>query len=122
MRYERALVALKEMGRPVFQGGITSLLGLALLYAGASSYIFEVFAQLLGAVIVLGLLHAIFVLPVLLSLIGPGPVLVEEEPVADDTGDEEGGDELKVELPTNRSDLANAAEHKGQAPRLAETA
>jgi len=79
MRDERARAALKEMGRPVFQGGISSLLGLVLLYAGASSYIFEVFALLLGSVIILGLLHAIFVLPVLLSLFGPGPVLVEDD-------------------------------------------
>lgn len=89
MRHERAISALKNMGRPVFQGGLSSLLGLALLYAGASSYIFEVFAQLLGAVIILGLLHAVFVLPVLLATIGPGPILVEEE---DDDAEEGGAD------------------------------
>jgi len=104
MRDERARDALKEMGRPIFQGGISSLLGLVLLYIGASSYIFVVFAALLMCVIVLGLLHAIFVLPVLLSLFGPAPVLsVNDEAGHGGAGGEEGGLEMSQTIATKRS-------------------
>lgn len=65
----RVIVSLVSLGRPVLYGGLSSLLGVALL-SGSTSYIFRCFFVCLFLVLSVGLFHALLVIPVLLSLIG----------------------------------------------------
>lgn len=63
--------SLFSLGLPVVQGAASTILGVgALLFVG--SYIFLVFFKMIFLVTVIGAMHGIFLLPVLLSLIGPG--------------------------------------------------
>ena len=69
-RNERVKAAIIRSGAPVFHGAISSLLGVVIL-AFAKSYIFFSFFQVMSLVITFGILHALLLLPVILSLIGP---------------------------------------------------
>ncbi|KFD52451.1 patched family protein [Trichuris suis] len=64
---ERAKRAISQMAWPVLQGGISTILGVAVL-ANLDSYMVLAFFKTVLLVIVLGMLHAIVFLPVLLSL------------------------------------------------------
>jgi len=67
----RVRESLYALGLPIIQGAISTILGVsALMLAG--SYIFTVFFKMIFLVIVFGALHGMFLLPVLLSLFGPG--------------------------------------------------
>lgn len=67
---ERVREALYSLGWPIFQGAVSTILGcIALLLAG--SYIFLVFFKMIFLVMIFGALHGLFLLPVLLSLLGP---------------------------------------------------
>lgn len=62
--------SLFSLGLPVLQGATSTILGVgALLFVG--SYIFLVFFKMIFLVTVIGAMHGIFLLPVLLSLVGP---------------------------------------------------
>lgn len=68
---DRVRESLYALGLPIIQGAISTILGVsALILAG--SYIFMVFFKMIFLVIVFGALHGMFLLPVLLSLFGPG--------------------------------------------------
>jgi len=68
---ERVRESLYALGLPIIQGAVSTVLGVsALILAG--SYIFMVFFKMIFLVIVFGALHGMFLLPVLLSLFGPG--------------------------------------------------
>lgn len=68
---DRVQESLYALGLPIIQGAISTILGVsALILAG--SYIFMVFFKMIFLVIVFGALHGMFLLPVLLSLFGPG--------------------------------------------------
>ncbi|OXU24936.1 hypothetical protein TSAR_000668 [Trichomalopsis sarcophagae] len=68
---ERVKECLYSLGLPIVQGAFSTILGLsALLLAG--TYIFLVFFKMVFLVIFFGALHGLFLLPVLLSLFGPG--------------------------------------------------
>lgn len=68
---ERVKEALYSLGLPILQGSISTLLGsIALIIA--NSYIFLVFFKMIFLVIFFGAMHGLFLLPVLLSLFGPG--------------------------------------------------
>ncbi len=69
-RNERVMAALEKIGVPILNGAISSILGILML-AFTSSYIFKSFFKTMLLVIVLGLAHALLLLPVLLSFIGP---------------------------------------------------
>ena len=69
-RNERMRAGIIRSGAPVFHGAISSLLGVVML-AFAKSYIFYSFFQVMSLVITFGILHALLLLPVILSLIGP---------------------------------------------------
>jgi len=69
-RNERVRRALKTMGPPVFNGGMTTLLATVVLGA-AQSYIFQVFFRMFLLIVIFGLYFGMVVLPVVLSLIGP---------------------------------------------------
>lgn len=68
---DRVQESLYALGLPIIQGAISTVLGVsALILAG--SYIFMVFFKMIFLVIVFGALHGMLLLPVLLSLFGPG--------------------------------------------------
>jgi Niemann-Pick C1 protein len=67
-KVERMRIAMSQMGRSVFMGGITSLLGLVPL-AFSSCEVFRVFFKMTLAIVVLGLVHGIVLGPVILMTI-----------------------------------------------------
>ncbi|KAL1497415.1 hypothetical protein ABEB36_008391 [Hypothenemus hampei] len=76
--------ALYALGLPVFQGAVSTILGMLALVL-ANNYIFAVFFKMIFLVVFLGALHGLLLLPVLLSLFGPGSCMTN-------TGD----DDLKL--------------------------
>lgn len=68
---DRVREALYSLGMPIFQGSVSTILGCVALVL-AQSYIFLVFFKMIFLVIFFGALHGLFLLPVLLSLFGPG--------------------------------------------------
>ena len=63
--------SLYALGLPIIQGAISTILGVIGL-AFAPSYLFITFFKMIFLVILLGALHGLILLPVLLSLFGPG--------------------------------------------------
>jgi len=68
---DRVRECLYSLGLPIFQGSVSTILGVAALIF-AQSYIFLVFFKMIFLVIFFGALHGMFLLPVLLSWFGPG--------------------------------------------------
>ena len=68
---DRIRHSLYALGIPIVQGAFSTLLGVAGLFF-APSYIFVTFAKMIFLVIMLGAFHGVILLPVLLSLMGPG--------------------------------------------------
>ncbi|XP_066147169.1 patched domain-containing protein 3 [Euwallacea fornicatus] len=68
---EKMKEALYALGLPVFQGSVSTILGMMALIL-ANNYIFSVFFKMIFLVVFLGAMHGLFLLPVLLSLFGPG--------------------------------------------------
>lgn len=68
---EKIKESLYALGLPIFQGATSTILGVIALVL-AQSYIFLVFFKMIFLVILFGALHGMFLLPVLLSLFGPG--------------------------------------------------
>ena len=69
-RNERVAEAMTSSGGPIFNGAVSSVLGILML-AFAKSYIFKSFFQVMLLVVLFGAAHALLFLPVLLSLVGP---------------------------------------------------
>lgn len=63
--------AMYALGWPIVQGSVSTILGVIALLL-AESYIFLVFFKMVFLVIFFGALHGLFLLPVMLSLLGPG--------------------------------------------------
>ncbi|XP_056636520.1 patched domain-containing protein 3 [Diorhabda sublineata] len=63
--------SLYALGLPIFQGSISTILGMIALLL-ANNYIFSVFFKMVFLVVFCGAMHGLFLLPVLLSLFGPG--------------------------------------------------
>jgi len=68
---EKVKNSLYGLGLPIVQGAISTILGVIGLML-APSYIFITFFKMVFLVILLGAVHGIFLLPVLLSIFGPG--------------------------------------------------
>ncbi|XP_045785831.1 patched domain-containing protein 3 [Maniola jurtina] len=68
---ERVSECLYSLGLPIVQGSFSTILGVIALLL-ADSYIFSVFFKMVFMVIFFGAMHGLFLLPVLLSLFGPG--------------------------------------------------
>lgn len=68
---ERVQECLYALGLPIFQGAVSTILGMVALLL-ADSYIFSVFFKMVFLVVFFGAMHGLFLLPVLLSLFGPG--------------------------------------------------
>nr|KAG5711759.1 hypothetical protein BaRGS_023523 [Batillaria attramentaria] len=71
-RSERVKETLGEMGPPVFYGGFSTFLAFILL-VNSNSYVFTTFFKVFLLVVIYGLFHGLFFLPVLLSWLGPDP-------------------------------------------------
>lgn len=71
-RTKRALDTVTHIGAAVLYGGLSTILGLAML-AGSDAYVFTAFFRIFLLVIVFGLFHGIVLLPVILSIVGPPP-------------------------------------------------
>ena len=69
-RLFKARLALSQMGSSVFHGGFSTLLAISAL-GPSSSYVFVVFFKLWVGIIVFGMSNGFFLLPVVLSQIGP---------------------------------------------------
>lgn len=76
---ERVKECLFTLGLPILQGGLSTILGVIAL-TFAPSYIFVTFFKIVFLVIFFGIMHGIFLLPVLLSLVGPGSFKKRKEP------------------------------------------
>lgn len=68
---ERVRECLYALGLPIFQGAVSTILGMVALLL-ADNYIFSVFFKMVFLVVFFGAMHGILLLPVLLSLFGPG--------------------------------------------------
>ncbi|CAH1990145.1 unnamed protein product [Acanthoscelides obtectus] len=68
---EKVKESLYALGLPIFQGSISTILGMIALLL-ANNYIFSVFFKMVFLVVFCGAMHGLFLLPVLLSLFGPG--------------------------------------------------
>lgn len=68
---ERVKECLYALGLPIIQGALSTILGVIVLY-WSGSYIFLTFFKTVFLVIFFGAMHGILLLPVLLSLFGPG--------------------------------------------------
>lgn len=75
-RGKRVKQAIDKTGAPIFHGAVSSILGIIVL-VGAKSYIFRTFAAVMSFVLLFGIAHALLLLPVVLSWIGPGRMTVE---------------------------------------------
>ena len=71
-RKARVRLAFRKIGSSVFHGAFSTFLAIVTISA-SSSYIFRAFFKQWFAIILFGMLHGFFLLPVLLSLIGPLP-------------------------------------------------
>lgn len=70
-RNERMRRTLDHMFVPVLHGGLSTLLGIIMLAFSEFEFIVRYFFMVMAALIILGLLNGLILLPVLLSLIGP---------------------------------------------------
>ena len=68
---DRVKESLYALGLPIVQGALSTILGVSSLLF-ASSYMFQTFFKTVLLVITFGAFHALFLLPVLLSIFGPG--------------------------------------------------
>ncbi|XP_077980119.1 patched domain-containing protein 3-like [Glandiceps talaboti] len=69
-RNSRVAVALSRAGVPVLNAGISSFIGVIVLVF-AESYVFISFFRIMFLVVVFSVCHALFLMPVVLSFIGP---------------------------------------------------
>ncbi|XP_051713804.2 protein patched homolog 2 isoform X3 [Oryctolagus cuniculus] len=91
----RAARALEHTFAPVTDGAVSTLLGLLMLAGSNFDFIVRYFFVVLTVLTLLGLLHGLVLLPVLLSILGPPPEVVQmykESPEAlSPTAPREGG-------------------------------
>ncbi|XP_053516415.1 protein patched homolog 2 isoform X3 [Artibeus jamaicensis] len=73
----RAARALEHTFAPVTDGAVSTLLGLLMLAGSNFDFIVRYFFLVLTVLTLLGLLHGLVLLPVLLSILGPPPEVVQ---------------------------------------------
>ncbi|XP_028369044.1 protein patched homolog 2 isoform X1 [Phyllostomus discolor] len=73
----RAARALEHTFAPVMDGAVSTLLGLLMLAGSNFDFIVRYFFVVLTVLTLLGLLHGLVLLPVLLSILGPPPEVVQ---------------------------------------------
>ncbi|KAJ8315263.1 hypothetical protein KUTeg_007413 [Tegillarca granosa] len=99
-RDERVKAAITRSGGPILNAAVSSVLGILMLIF-SNSFIFQSFFKLMLLVILFGLAHSIFFLPVILSLIGPmnthTSTLPQDEPSLSSRADTLQEDELALD-------------------------
>jgi len=75
---ERASTALITMGMPVINGAMTTFLSLVIMNT-ASLEPFVYFFKVFGLMVIFGLFHGLFFLPVMMSLVGSTNEAAEEK-------------------------------------------
>ncbi|XP_048757819.2 protein patched homolog 1-like isoform X2 [Ostrea edulis] len=70
-RNKRMTMSLEHMFSPVVHGAMSTLLGIVMLVGAEFQFVVKYFFNVLAALIVIGLLNGLLLLPILLSLIGP---------------------------------------------------
>ena len=103
---ERVSDSLFALGLPITQGAVSTVIGVLGLIL-APSYIFITFFKMVFLVILLGALHGIFVLPVLLSICGPGSRCVCAASSASDTHRDEDEDARRHSTSSSSSSAAS---------------
>uniref|UniRef100_H3DCR3 Patched 2 n=1 Tax=Tetraodon nigroviridis TaxID=99883 RepID=H3DCR3_TETNG len=78
-RNQRATAALERMFAPVFDGAISTLLGVLMLAGSEFEFIIRYFFAVLAILTVLGILNGLVLLPVLLSVLGPPAEFTEDD-------------------------------------------
>ena len=98
--------AIRTAGGPIFNGAVSSVIGILMLSI-AKSYIFVSFFKVMLLVILLGVAQALFFLPVLLSVAGPrkGPNCIQGENTW--RKDDKIGDEHAMRYRDQRSTMSN---------------
>ncbi|XP_037924003.1 NPC intracellular cholesterol transporter 1-like isoform X3 [Hermetia illucens] len=89
-RNKRALDTVNHIAAAVLYGGGSTFLSFSMM-AGSEAYTFQTFFKIFFLVIVFGLFHGVVFLPVILSLVGPGPYKSKSM-------DDVRGDDFGVEL------------------------
>ncbi|XP_067674728.1 patched domain-containing protein 3-like [Haliotis asinina] len=69
-RNVRARNAILHAAGPIFNGGLSTLIGICTLVV-SQSYVFQSFFRIMVLVVLFGMSHAVLLMPVLLSLVGP---------------------------------------------------
>ncbi|CAB3986668.1 patched homolog 1-like, partial [Paramuricea clavata] len=75
-RNDRIRQALESVLSPVVDGAVSTILGVIMLAGSEFDFVVKYFFHVLAAMIVIGFLNGIVLLPVILSLIGPNPEVV----------------------------------------------
>uniref|UniRef100_A0A183CG75 SSD domain-containing protein n=1 Tax=Globodera pallida TaxID=36090 RepID=A0A183CG75_GLOPA len=70
-RDERMVACLEHMFIPVIHGGLSTLLGIVMLAFSEFDFVIKYFFVVMTALVIIGLINGLALLPVLLSLIGP---------------------------------------------------
>ena len=70
LRQDRARYALVHASGPIFNGGMSSLVGVSMLLF-SESYFFRTFFKIMSMVITAGAINSVFFMPIVLSYIGP---------------------------------------------------
>ncbi|KAK2569950.1 Protein patched-like protein 1 [Acropora cervicornis] len=73
-RNDRMLNAVKLVFAPIINGAVSTFLGVVMLAGSPFQFVVRYFFNLLVALILIGTLNGLLLLPVLLSIIGPGAV------------------------------------------------
>ncbi|RXG67585.1 Patched domain-containing protein 3 [Armadillidium vulgare] len=68
---QRVKDCLYSLGLPVIQSGLSTIAGI-IVFVVAPSNIYRTFLKIISLVIIFGIMHALLLLPVMLSLLGPG--------------------------------------------------
>ncbi|KAJ1458309.1 patched [Pelagophyceae sp. CCMP2097] len=71
LRKRRAVAALMDLGPSVLRGGVSTLVGIAVV-AASTTYVFRTFFFYLATILVTALIVGLVFMPVILSILGPG--------------------------------------------------
>lgn len=80
-RRTRTLIAVRHIGAAVAYGAGSTFLAIMML-AFSSSYVFVAFFRIFSLIVLFGLWHGLFLLPVILSSIGPQSIRVIQQPMS----------------------------------------
>ncbi|KAL5012818.1 hypothetical protein ScPMuIL_011369 [Solemya velum] len=97
-RSDRVRDALRHVGGPVFSGAISSILGVVVL-AFSQAYIFRTFFKVMTLVILIGGTHALVILPVILSLVGPSNSHISRDKQKSSNSSSFTGDDFRIPRP-----------------------